>query len=56
MRTLFSFGGETYLICGVNELDSFVGHREYDGWHLLHLFCRLLGMHIKNKKGKERQQ
>ena len=32
-----------YLICGVDELHSFVGHGEDDGRHLLHLFCRLLG-------------
>lgn len=45
---------EGYLICGVDELDSFVGHGEYDGWHFLHLFCRLLRVH--RKKREEMQQ
>lgn len=50
---LLRCGGEGYLISGVNELDSFVGNGENDGWHLLHLFCRLLGTHIKkNTKAK----
>lgn len=29
---------ETDLVCGVDELDPFVGHGQYDGWHFLHLF------------------
>lgn len=28
----------TDLVCGVDELDPFVGHGQYDGWHFLHLF------------------
>lgn len=32
----------TCLVSGVDELDTFVGHWEYDGWHFLHLFRRLL--------------
>lgn len=54
-RTRFSPGRETHLICGVDELDSFVGHGEHDGWHLLHLFCRLLGVHRKIKQKRQRQ-
>lgn len=41
---------EGYLICGVDELDSFVGHGENDGRHFLHLFCRLLRVHRKKKR------
>lgn len=46
---------EGYLICGVDELHSFVGHREHDGWHFLHLFCRLLGAHKINKQEKDKR-
>lgn len=51
-----SFGSVSYLICGVDKLDSFVGHGENDGWHLLHLFCRLLGMRIKNRRKKRQRE
>lgn len=45
-------GSEPYLICGIDELHSFVGHREYDGRYFLHLFCGLLGVHEKHNNNK----
>lgn len=49
--------GLLYLICGVDELHSLVGHGQHDGRHFLHLFCRLLGAHGKWAKERgERQQ
>lgn len=36
------FNDCTYLICCINKFDSFVRDRQDNGWHFLHLFCRLL--------------
>lgn len=42
-----------YLICGVDELHSFVGHGQHDGRHFLHLFCRLL---VQKWEGRDKKR
>lgn len=45
-----------YLICGVDELHSFVGHGQHDGRHFLHLFCRLLVQKWEGRDKKEEKK